>query len=1080
MKFPLAFRLNLQAIVAAAIFMTSPPFQYVQALGPGGGGSAASPQPQIPTLGTAIPGVQTPMGGSVWSMGQTVTIGNQTYLRVQALGKMGEIVYGTLQTNANGQREMIPDSKRWMERIPVDQSSRPSRLTLNAEQQQQAQQDFRELRRGQPEGVLRRTAQSIGRHSWEMTKTFGVATLFFYLALGMLAAFWTMAHMQWRPNAWYEFLETLNDPVGVAMLGGFVIASYPIFTMLNRPWAAPASRYFPIMGVGILSGTLVSQLINVVMQDPNARECAGLNTWTENFSTGRWIFRARNLEACDKAMDTWWESWADGTYMKFLIPEMSKLTLAAAIFIGIMNGAPKLLKVGSIARAVSRLNLAQVFRFGQGNPQKMAALLGSFVLFQLLYRGIRDFLPWRWMDESLMTDWSVATRSSQPYSFTGNASNRIYLNLGNTIGQTMGRIATTLPRAVDDKLQSGATLHLAALTDHLHSQLSNWREYQLKPAMDQMTDWSAALQHFEVFYGQTYSQYRDIANILATHNSKVASESNADPDEMLKLWLAKVSEINNRANNLHYPLSDFEFTPFWKIVTPRTLGEYIVLSTACGPYAEPHTVRGAGGTPVLRSGSVIGRNLLNDPQFLAPRIVRTRTDASICDSQYASQFAGLGINRFNNIQMTFNNFLIQGPPTVGEPVEAFPNLFEYLKHKISPEIVHGSTNTFDKWWKDVVFTPQVEPAYKQFHKSYQRILNTSFKQSIFREDYKCVSQRNLQIALSRQTFAAFVTPDICTKTGNTIENWTESAASYGAAPTPVAASTGEATDLAPAPTPAVPERGTPVARPPDAYSVARGIRNSVIQEMEFNFEILSMLPTYWKSRDGKPFEQQAIRGAPNAAENPKTKWEQFMKRMDEKLNGALAMIGTQDEMVAYVDQDEIDKEQNDLNQLRRDAINFLDNLRAEAQQPAANPVTFPNAPAVTPTQAAGTNPTASPITATAPAADAARATVKPEAADGNTTEAASPSANAPTLTLEQQVERSRLQKLKEAQDLQIILFSKSIINVSKIITELYGYRSRMNFLDPNTVDCAANPTRCVRNVRQIQPPPANSFTPQRR
>lgn len=882
-------------LLSMCLFLSSTPMAF--AASPGQPDSASQFFAEFEGAGRqVVPGVTNPEGGEVYTEGKV----ERGLLRTYTIYN-GEPVNGTV---AQGAKEMVPEGGKWPEIVDPD-PYRPSnlerRLEWTGESGRAQNVAIQSALTGSTVPAVD-TRPGLIKRAWNATEStrqsvksgavfFGANALFMYSTLGIMAYYDVLVHHSSNPMAVAKYVSTLNDPVGYMSLAGFLAASAFFFNKYYKGLSKNGMlKQLPWFAGAMIAGSLVSNIVNEMGSEPDARKCMGLDKMTEIIQ-GSWFSRDRDMAACDRMWNIWKNNWKYGKYEKALVPSVAGLLVGSGIYLAASAGIGKLLaadRTGRVLRAIgSKLKIAggtiaktpKVGASASGGIWSFAITLGLFVGFMAANRLGDMFGLQNLISEELETRVSLAPWSNR---------------YGNTPQQTMNKLAPEYARARDNQFRGAESRYFAELVSFLHIKLADWRKYRQGATNSAAQQWSEKVGAFQLSYNRSYDLYNETIQKIVYEQNNLREGKPLAKENTLS-WIETLRYINvlRPDNILVVPISDLDIANpnKWPLVldasdkilgdSQLTFGQFLVLSMACGPRAGTQAVDGGtwgiefirrtmGMEPTINfeNNANMKPSAVFADQFIPPRIVDVVGDQTVCSRQYEKIFGTFA--REFPLSLPFKNFRIMGPPDKNDSFETsrFDNIVDYIKAKISPEIIVDGKNMFPKWWKETVFKGQVEPAFNKFQEEYNGIINKVFRPVVYNKTYKCIGADNPP--LKDDTFNSFLRVPEC---------------------------------------------------PGSQFGLAYGLLESIKQEITLHFEILLSVREYVFDRLLKP---NATPAEKEEVEKKKDLWDEYFEQFNVLYKEAVDMIGEENTGAAFTEPTKIKELRERIGKLEKSMQEFLD------------------------------------------------------------------------------------------------------------------------------------------------------------
>lgn len=543
------------------------------------------------------------------------------------------------------------------------------------------------------------------------SKTAGMTQLgiSFYLAMGVLAYFELSTNYANNPNAWSDFADSLNDPIGWLMLPAFILASHKVF---KRAQAMKGLKAFGMTSVGMALGLITTTVLGKMLNDPNFRHCAGFTSYDKN---GRFEF---NHTACDQLFD----AWAGEELFLTIVPIIGHAVMAGGMVASLLWFAKLGLNATQLAEKI-RVGASFLKRPKAGGLISIASGIGGMVLFfgafQLSY-AIVDI-------ESSLRDFFLTTFN--PFHDPQGSSLRVNLDKMN--------------RAFQAELKNGfteATDFDEVLAQHLEL-MTKWRTHKFSKVNQAYQAWSIRSDGFADMATAAYLNYRDFLTDLTRHRQGEIDMMSATRKENLRL---------NANQSEALAFSDLDYEGIFKHVYIRNHFDFLLTSMACGPdTGEVDTKEGffAGlksmvmddPTPKIMVTNEKGQKAM----FYPPRLVDP-DQFNICSihpmKAMRSGYKILDTLRDYTPEPPFMSSSLPLPPekiygVVGE--QKFMGALDYLIKAIPEELApHEGESRFESWWLSEVI-PSLSVVNEQIAEEYSEFINTTYREVLGSESVRC-------------------------------------------------------------------------------------------------------------------------------------------------------------------------------------------------------------------------------------------------------------------------------------------------------------------------------------------------------
>ncbi len=530
----------------------------------------------------------------------------------------------------------------------------------------------------------------------------------FYLSMGIMAGLAATLDHQDNPMSLSDFKNSWDNPVLYLVLAGYgFVAGFGSYIYKERLSQGGFGALVPTAGI-LFAATVAADVSRVMFSEESMKQCYGLFS-AKKIVTLNW---ERDASKCDEAWYTFRNNWMNGQYLNDLVPSITNMMLSTGVYFGLSYAvrqwvSPFLFnKLSNTFLANLKLKpnaflksptVRAMGRFGYG----MIFLVGSYVVFQTVNK-VTNLLPLqKWFTERFATTWSLAF-SKDP--------------LGSTLQQNFSNVQDYYRAARDHQFHGFESYKLALLIERMQQRTYAWRNLQLGGSTAAIQQWAAKIARFQTAYDQSYALYQQIVKKIADEREAKSNSQSLSPSELFN-WDNTITTIRAESNSFSKP---YEAPNSWELVKPTTLGEYLIVSAACGP--NPDQVNEG-----IQNQNLIRDHRYSEIEFLPPSLVQHDGQQTICDYQLNNKA----------LHKAFEIFDVTGAFHDGSGFH-YGNLVDYIKANIRPDIISQSNHDFfEQWWHQNVYLAQVVPAYKIFEAEYKHLVEQNLKPALYNEEFRC-------------------------------------------------------------------------------------------------------------------------------------------------------------------------------------------------------------------------------------------------------------------------------------------------------------------------------------------------------
>lgn len=579
----------------------------------------------------------------------------------------------------------------------------------------------------------------------------------YYIAMGMISAYYLMTSYPNNPMAWDKYLHKLTDPMGWLMLVGFLAAAYPFLSRVSGTQTAMGVvKAIPLYAAGIMAGAMTNGLIYMAA-NPDVRACTGVFNLPS---------MERDMAACDRAFDA---AAMDQVMMSF-VPAVAGVFTAAGIFLGgwaLINASG----LGGFIRGFA----ATTAKNGKGGGLVgLVLLVASGLAFLGAYEIANGLLKVeKTVRENMIADWGL---SDNPY---GKSINDIENNLFTTWEKVKANGWNDFERFDPEKSLPACTpnasrvpakpcgppqIDFEGTLARYHGQLELWRTVQFMPAYSAYDQWQKKVERFHGLVGMTYDTYKDFVYRIA-YEIKNPNLSKSDARGFNPLIIANIAKSNTNGSVykgqtvtgewerrmglnkditvLANPITNEDFSGHWKYVDTRGFFDFMVTSMACGPEAEGLREQGNFLSPVgdllaMASGNTSPSNMIDQPSgmevnFMPPRLVKriAGTNGTACEEVSFKN----SMDFMMRTDYTKPENLLIGGQLLFAKLPQYRGLYDYIKANVRENIIAPNGEVlFDKWWEQNVI-PQIMNVEKQLRADFEKMLRGPYTQAMLDPAY---------------------------------------------------------------------------------------------------------------------------------------------------------------------------------------------------------------------------------------------------------------------------------------------------------------------------------------------------------
>jgi hypothetical protein len=688
--------------------------------------SGPTPQNQSGVQVRVLKGVPGPDGKPVDAyVLEGVSRTSEGFLRVRGFDAQGNSVTGALINEAQ-------KSIRWdgqtLEASPLKPSRVNARTTWKDAQKNSMESLIKRLQKGDPKLVQELHQENAAR--LEMNRNLHNAVgnsvqigASFYMASAVLAVVELSTNYTDNPNAWSDFEESLNDPVGWLMLPTFIVASQGVYKLFN----ATKSWKMAVLGngAGMAAGIIASTILGKIMMDPNFKKCWGFVTYDQ-----RHRFE-RNENACDQLF----ANWSGEELFLTIVPVIGHAVLAGTMVSAFEWMASSIINAAKLGEKI-KMTAGFLRKTPKGSGLvSIVTSAGSMMLFLGAFQLSYELVD---METSLR---EFFLKTFNPFSDPA----------GGDLNRNLSRMAHNFQGELDSRFsgnvsKDGTTLE-ATLKQH-SVLMSRWRALKFKRVSQAFGQWqlrSAGLYENVVVSHEVYASMLDA--ISKSKRGEVDLNDRAFQD-IVRSSIVKNPLLQN---------SHLDFEDLFDYVHSYDTHDFFIASMACGPDVDkqenPSTFWRRLKTDVFGDATP-KRMIVNDHAdkavFYPPRLVPSDKINVCTQNPMRSLKTGWSVLDKTQAWIPDPNDFIGG--SLYSPLrffgtyedQRFRGLYNYLALAVPEELApKEGPSHFEEWWSQNV-VPALEKVNADIQADYVRFLDTTYTQVLSHPVVECAYKEDLK------------------------------------------------------------------------------------------------------------------------------------------------------------------------------------------------------------------------------------------------------------------------------------------------------------------------------------------------
>lgn len=536
----------------------------------------------------------------------------------------------------------------------------------------------------------------------------------FYLAMGVLAYFELSTNYANNPNAWSDYADSLNDPIGWLMLPAFILATHKIFkyAATMKGWKA-----FGVTSAGMAVGLIATTVLGKILYDPNFKLCMGFTSYSEH---GRF---ERDEVACDRLYD----AWAGEELFLTIVPLIGHAVMAGGIVASVLWLAKLGLNATQLAEKI-KVGASFLRKPKAGGLISIASGIGSMVLFFGAFH-----LSYQIVDlETSLRDFFLVK----------------YNPFHDEEGSSLSSNMQMLHQAFEGELK-GETTNFENLLGQHQELMTKWRNLKFSKVNQAYQAWNIRSDAFADMAVASYLTYRDFLTDLTMHRQGEIDMTDPSYEENLKLNSNQLQVLAS---------SNLDYEGIFKNIMIRDHYSFLLTSMACGPDTKP-TDKSEGFFASIKSmisseptPSILVTNERGQKaMFYPPRLVDAQ-EFNVCSMHpmkaMRSGYKILDTLRDYTPEPPFMSANMPLPPNrifgvVSE--QKFNGLLDYLIKAVPEHLApHYGESQFEDWWaREVV--PSLEAVNQEIEKDYIQFLNTTYREVLTSDKARCITDQSLPL-----------------------------------------------------------------------------------------------------------------------------------------------------------------------------------------------------------------------------------------------------------------------------------------------------------------------------------------------